>query len=176
MSFQLIEQDRDVLPTELLPAFKRHGRISDPDDDLTLKEKLGQAIDRIQTRGNFRIVPCTYKWTPAASEFCAGLARIPYPPVRTCTVSGVTDPAAYAVDLRALDGVPITYLVGAYASGMSIEIEAGFAAAADLPAGLTDAIERVAAHLYEHREILIPGSEFVAPDFATDLTWWLPRA
>ena len=176
MGFVLLEQDVAVLPTELLPAMKRHGRINDDDDDLTIKEKLGQAIDRIQTRGNFRIVPCKYTWTPSAADFCDGLALVPYPPVRTCTVSGVTDPAAYSVDLRAIDGVPITYLAGPFAAGMSVEIEAGFVAAADMPLSLTDAIERVAAHLYEHREILIPGSEFVAPDFATDLTWWLPRA
>ena len=28
-----------------------------------------------------------------------------------------------------------------------------------------DQIMRITAHLYEHREILIPGREFVAPDY-----------
>jgi hypothetical protein len=176
MGFQLIEQDTAVLPTELLPAMKRHGRIAYDDDDETIKEKLAQSIDRIQTRGNFRIVPSKYRWTPGQGEFCNSLARVPYPPVRTCTVTGVTNPADYEVDLRALDGVPITYLVGPFVAGMAVEIETGFLTADDLPPSLTDAIERVAAHLYENREILVQGSDFVSPDFAQDLTWWLPRA
>ena len=177
MSFLLLTQDTAILPTELLPAMKRHGRIDGTDDDDTVKEKLAQAIDRLQTRANIRIVPTTYRWTPAQAEFCNGMARVPYPPVNAfaVTIAGTPSPD-YGLDLRALDGAPITYLTGAWASGMVVEITAGFATANDLPASLTDAIERTAAHLFEHRDLLITGSDFVSPDFASDLTWWMPRA
>jgi hypothetical protein len=174
MNFMVTQEDRAALPTAMLAAMKAHLRISWVYDDATITEKLGMAIDKLQTDFGFRIVPSTYEWTPDAADFVNGKARIPYPPVRSMVIAGA-DQAGYALELRSIDGVPIVYLVGSHVDGLIVTIETGFQAAVNLAPGLADVIQRTAAHLFEHREILVPGRDFMVPDFASSAAWWLPR-
>jgi hypothetical protein len=81
--------------------------------------------------------------------------------------------SSYTITTDSVVGVPILYLNGAYASGVVFTLETGFTDET-LPPSVLDDVLRTAAHLHEHREILIPGTEFVAPDLARDATWWVP--
>ena len=47
-----------------------------------------------------------------------------------------------------------------------------------LDPGITDAVLRYCAHLYENREILVPGTDAQTPGWMTDVisTYWMPRA
>ena len=174
MNLTLTQEDRAVLPAALLPSTKAHLRVTWTYDDPVITEKLGMAIDRLQTDYGVRIVPSTYEWTPDETDFVDGKARIPYPPVRQFTIAGA-DQAAYGLELKSIDGVPIIYLVGAWVSGLKVTVQTGFPTATELAPGLASTIQQTAAHLFEHREILLPGRDFMLPDMAINAAWWLPR-
>jgi hypothetical protein len=61
---------------------------------------------------------------------------------------------------------------------MKVTIPSGYADAAALDPGIADAVLRYTAHLYENREILVPGSEAQSPGWTADViaTYWMPRA
>ena len=139
---------------------------------------IARAIANIEQRNEVTINPTTVLWTTTAASFVSGVASVPVVPAETAVVmSGEDDVSTdYSLALKwgSIHGVPIQVLEGT-AAALSVTLTCGFDVDS-LPPGLLDKIMRITAHLYEHREILIPGREFVAPDYALDGTWWLPRA
>jgi hypothetical protein len=123
--------------------------------------------------------PVTWTWKPDSGSFVDGIARVPVSPVSTFTVDAGGDvSASYLIETMSTHGVGIYGLVGAFASGMKVTLPSGYADADDIDPGITDALLRYTAHLYENREILVMGSEATTPGWMTDViaTYWLPRA
>jgi hypothetical protein len=61
---------------------------------------------------------------------------------------------------------------------MVVTMPSGYADADEIDPGITDALLRYTSHLYENREILVPGTEAQTPGWMTDVisTYWMPRA
>jgi uncharacterized phiE125 gp8 family phage protein len=184
VSLAVIDVDRDALPAALLPLAKQHMRIDGSFEDAFITSVLARAIARFQQLNDVTVNPSTFTWTPPAAAFNGqGGATLPVRPVSafTATVPGDPDPvdvaADYALALKwdSPYGVPVQLLTGAAADGLTVGLTAGYADLAGLPPEVQDVVLRHAAHLYEHREILLPGSEYVAPDLKLDATWWMPR-
>lgn len=179
MPVKVETQDRAVLPAGLLALAKTHMRIDWTYDDDFIKSVLARAIDRFQNVNEATLNPTTVLWTPATSDFTNGAITLPVRPVSEFHAALPPDDvtANYSLVLKwdSIHGIPIQQLLGA-AAALSVNLTAGFATAAVLPPAVEDIVLRHAAHLYEHREILIPGREYVAPDLAMDATWWMPRA
>jgi hypothetical protein len=176
MSIKLVTQDLTALPTALLADAKQHMRIDWTYDDEFVKSVLARAIGRFEQINGVGLNVATYEWSPADVEFRNGRAPVPVTPVTDFTAETTATPdatASYTITTDSVFGVPLLYLNGAFASGLVLTLQTGFAA---LPPPVLDIVLRNAAHLYEHREILVPGIEFVAPDMRIDATWWVPSA
>ena len=176
MSIVRTALDRDALPDALLSIAKQQIRVDGTHDDAFILSVLQRAIGRFEQVNGVSLNVATFEWHAERWEFCDGRASVPVTPVTEFTAAvGATDvSASYTITTDSVFGVPILYLNGAWQTGLVLTLETGFTETT-LPAPLLDVVLRNAAHLYEHREILIPGSEFVAPDLAIDATWWLPR-
>jgi uncharacterized phiE125 gp8 family phage protein len=177
MSISNVSPNWSALPAALLADAKVHLRITWESDDAFITHAIGRAIGALEQQNDVLINPTTYTWTPAQDDFSDGRARVPFTPASAFTAEDNSGDvtASYAIESNALHGAKPQYLVGAFAEGLDLSITAGFAAAADIPPRMLDRIMRLTAHLYEHREILIPGQEFRAPDLALDATDWMPR-
>jgi hypothetical protein len=179
MSVQVISRDLTTLPTALLSMAKRHCRIDWDYDDSLIMSVIARAIARFEQTSEVTINPTTVRWIPATEEFSANGAPTPARPVTAFTAtSGETDISAdYAVVLKwdSIHGVPIQLLEGAMPTtgGLELMLQVGYRATS-LPPAVLDVVMRHTAYLFEHREILIPGREYLAPDLATDATWWVP--
>lgn len=178
-------EDVNTLPTAMLGLAKQQMRIDWAYDDDFIKACVARAIGKFQQINEVTVNPSTFDWTPDATAFVTNgeggpRATLPVRPVSSFEAKDAADAdvsADYAVVLKwdSPYGVPIQVFAGAQASGLKVTLTAGYAALAQMPQGVVDALLRLAAHLYEHREILIPDTEFVAPDVRTDATWWMPR-
>ena len=179
MSVRVVSRDNEALPDDLLSIAKQHMRVDHSGDDNFIRSTLARAIANIEQRNEVTINPTTVLWKASAAEFVGGVASVPVTPAETAVVMYGTDDVStdYSLALKwgSIHGVPIQVLEGAAAS-LSVTLTCGFDSIDTLPPGLLDKILRITAHLYEHREILIPGREFIAPDYALDATWWVPRA
>ena len=177
MSMVRTSVDYDRLPDALLVTAKQHMRIDGDRDDEFILSVLKRAIGRFEDKNGATLNKATWKWTPAQTEFCSGRARVPVTPVTSFTAALADDTvvtADYAITSESVTGVPILYLVGPYASGVVLTLETGFSVDT-LPPSVLDQVLRNAAHLHEHREILVVDQPFVAPDLQVDATWWVPR-
>jgi len=177
MSIVRTSIDYDKLPDALLIVARQHMRIDGNYEDAFLLSVLKRAINRFENKNGALLNKSTWQWTPDQWEFCNGSARVPVTPVTsfTATLADDTDlTSSYTITTDSVVGVPILYLNGTYASGVVLTLETGFTDET-LPPSVLDDVLRSAAHLHEHREILIPGTEFVAPDLAQDASWWVPR-
>jgi uncharacterized phiE125 gp8 family phage protein len=176
MSIKRITVDTTALPADLLPIAKSHLRVDGSYDDASITSMLARAIGRFEQFNGAALNVATYEWRPDTWEFCNSRASVPVTPVTSFTAAaGATDVSAnYTITTNSVFGVPILHLNGAYAAGLVLTLQTGFTEAT-LPPAVLDAVLRMTAHLHEHREILIPGTEFVAPDLAVDATWWVPR-
>ena len=172
--------DVTTLPVALLPLAKQHSRIDTTADDALVTSICARAVARFEAVNGISLNPSTWLWKPVSLEFCNGQARVPREPVKAFTVrdaAAVDISSSYSMIAAGGYGAPILYLVGAWLDGMTVSLETGFVAGLGdpLPPGVLDVVLRNAAHLYEHREILIPDREFIAPDLQIDATWWVPR-
>jgi len=177
MSVSVETIDRWELPDAMLALTKSHLRVDHSGDDQYIRETIKRAIGRIEATHGVTINPTTVFWTPSAAAFVQGAAMLPAIVAHDFTADAGGDVTAdYSIVLKWDDihGVPIQRLVGAAASGLAITLELGFDDET-LPPQLQDQILRHAAHLFEHREILLPGSAYVAPDLMMDATWWMPK-
>jgi uncharacterized phiE125 gp8 family phage protein len=172
--------DLDVLPDALLDLAKAHMRVSTTDDDALIKSKLKGAISWFERITNVTVNPVTYAWTPDAANFYNGMAAIPQSPVAAdFTVAAATGDvtANYAVTTASTHGIGLFALTGAWTDGLVMTFKSGFADDTVLDPGILDAVLRYTSHLYEHREILVPGAQVATPGWMTDVisTYWMPR-
>jgi hypothetical protein len=182
MTLAITTIDRAALPTELLSLAKQQMRVDTTDNDAFIESVIARAIAKFEQINDVTVNPSIFTWQPASTEFAvngASAAMIPVRPVSAFVVTVAPDDvtADYALALKwdSPHGVPIQQLAGSHAAGMSVALTAGYADLTALPPAVLDVVLRTAAHLYEHREILIPDQDFVSPDLQTDATWWMPR-
>ena len=180
MSVRVVSRDIETLPDDLLALAKSHLRVDGTYDDAFIRSVIARAIARFEATNEGTLFETEVLWKPAAAEFTNGSATTPARPVQSFEAVDSTDvdvTADYSLELKwtSIHGIPIQVLTGASASGLSVTLTCGFAGADFLPPEVTDTVLRHTAHLYEHREILIPGREYVAPDLRMDATWWMPR-
>ena len=171
--------DRAALPAALLPLAKSHLRVDGSYDDVYITDAIKRAINWFERVTNVSVNPVTWTWTPAESNFCNGLAQVPVSPVNSFTVDADGDVSAgYTITAMSTHGVGLYVMAGEFADGMAVEIPSGYADADELDPGITDAVLRYTAHLYENREILVMGTEAQSPGWMTDVisTYWVPRA
>jgi len=180
MNIRFTLADLAILPSGLLPIAKSHLRIDGTYDDAYITMTIARAIDWFQRATGVSVNPVTWVWQPAAIKFCNGVATVPVSPVSSFTVAGagaVNISASYSLVTMSTHGVGLYGLEGAFVSGMAVTLPSGYASAAVLEPGITDAVLRYTAHLYENREILVPGSDAQTPGWMTDVisTYWMPR-
>jgi len=175
MSIRRSGLDLTVLPRGLLSDAKGHIRIDGTWDDYTVVQTIARAINWFERVTGVSVNAATYTWKPALGEFRDGFAPVPVSPVNSWTAAiGATDAtASYAIESNTVHGVEIDTLVGAWASGLTVTIPSGYTSAAAIDPGIVDIVLRYTAHLYEHREILVPGSEAQTPGWMLDVvaTW-----
>jgi uncharacterized phiE125 gp8 family phage protein len=170
--------DRAVLPAALLPIAKAHLRVDGSYDDPYITDAIKRAINWFERVTNVSVNPVTWSWTPDQDDFCDSLATVPVSPVNQFTVDAGGDVSAdYTIATMSTHGVGLYALAGDFVDGMSVSIPSGYADADALDPGITDAVLRYTAHLYENREILVPGTDAQSPGWMTDVisTYWMPR-
>jgi uncharacterized phiE125 gp8 family phage protein len=173
--------DRTALPAALLPLVKSHLRVDGTYDDLYITDAIKRAISWFERVTNVSVNPVTWQWTPSDGDFCEEVATVPVSPVNSFTVAanGSGDVSAnYALTSMSTHGIGLYAIEGAFAAGMVVTMPSGYADADAIDPGITDAILRYTAHLFENREILVPGTEAQSPGWMTDVisTYWMPRA
>jgi hypothetical protein len=172
MTVTVLTRDLAALPTALLPLVKQQCRVDHSGDDTFITSVIARTIAKFEDVKEVTVNPTAATWTAKVADFKNGMATLPVRP------AALTAPlAGYAIVLKfdSIHGIPIQALQGA-AADLTVALTCGYADVATMSLSVQDWVLRIAAHLYEHREILIPGSEFVAPDFEKDATWWMPRA
>ena len=170
--------DRAALPAALLPLAKSHLRVDGSYDDVYITDAIKRAISWFERVTNVSVNPVTWTWTPAEGDFCEEVATVPVSPVNSFTVDADGDVSAgYTITAMSTHGVGLYVMAGEFADGMAVEIPSGYADADELDPGITDAVLRYTAHLYENREILVMGTEAQSPGWMTDVisTYWYPR-
>jgi len=178
MTLAIVAQDLQELPQNLLALAKQHLRVDHAGEDAFITSAIARAIGRFEQVNDVTLNPTEVVWEPNASAFVDGAATLPVRPAAIDEIlnsDAVDVTADYSVVLKwdAIHGIPILTMRGAAVDGLSVTLTAGYT---DLPPPVLDVVLRHTAHLFEHREILIPGREYVAPDLKLDATWWMPRA
>lgn len=181
MSIRKTGLDLVVLPAGLLSVAKSHLRVDGTWDDHAISTTIARAIAWFERVTGVSVNPVTYLWKPALHEFVYGYgcAPVPVSPVNswTAAIEGEDVTSSYDISTDTVHGVEINTLVGTWASGLTITIPSGTASAAALDPGISDIVLRYTAHLYEHREILVAGSEAQTPGWMLDVVsqYWKPR-
>jgi hypothetical protein len=179
MSLAIQTVDRNALPDALLSMAKTHMRVDHSGDDDYIKGTIARAIARFQSVNGVTLNPTTAIWTPAATEFSTAGSMPPMRPVNAFAATAGDPPgdvtASYSIVLKWDDpyGIPIQILQGDAADGLSLTLELGFTDET-IPIEVLDVVLLEAAHLYNHREILMPDQPYAAPNNAAS-TWWMPR-
>jgi len=171
--------DRLALPAELLPLAKAHLRVDGSYDDLYITDAIRRAISWFERATNVSVNPVTWTWKPDSANFCNGVATVPVSPVQSFTIDADGDVSAgYLMETMSTHGIGIYCLVGSFVDGMAVAIPSGYPDVDALDPGITDAVLRYTAHLYENREILVMGTEARTPGWTEDViaTYWMPRA
>jgi uncharacterized phiE125 gp8 family phage protein len=172
-------KDYAALPTALLPKAKAQARVDGSYDDAIITDMIARAIDLFERETGVSVFVTQYEWAPDQADFCNNVATIPFSPVNTMTAkdgANVDVSSSYSFTTMSQFGVMIYKLNGAWIDGVVFTIESGYAAAA-LPPGVLDVVMRVTAHLYDNREILVPGTQMMVPDFlrVAMATYWMPH-
>ncbi len=171
--------DRVALPAALLPIAKSHLRIEGTYDDVYITDALGRAISWFERVTQVSVNKVTWTWSPDFGSFKNGIAPVPVSPVNSFSVDAGGDVSAdFSLVSMSTHGVGLFGLVGTFVSSMKVSIPSGYADLAALEPGITDALLRYTAHLYENREILVMGTEALSPDWMNSVisTYWMPRA
>jgi Phage gp6-like head-tail connector protein len=170
--------DVSVLPWSLLPLAKSHLRVDGNYDDAYISSAIGRAINWFERVTNVSVNPVTWVWSPEQANFCNGVAQVPVSPVNSFTVDAGGDVSAdYAITTMSTHGIGLYALAGSYVDGMRVSIPSGYPDANAIDFGITDAVLRYTSHLYENREILVPGVDAQTPGWMSDVvaTYWMPR-
>lgn len=174
-------KDFTALPAGLLTLAKSHMRVDSTFDDALITSMVARAIDWFERVTGVSVFATDYEWTPDADNFCNNVARVPVSPVAGMTAkdgSNADVSSSFTVTTMSTHGVGIYSLNGAFASGLVVTLKSGYADETKLPPGVLDAVLRMAAHLYDNREILVPGAQMATPGWMLDViaTYWFPRA
>ena len=180
MSITVISADWDTLPNELLAAMKQHLRVDNTFDDVFIEDAIRRAIDHFQRVTEITVFATEYLWEPDAPGWCGGTIRSPITPINdfAAEADGSDVSADYGFSTNSLHGVLIYYLHGPYAAGVGLTLTSGYPSADLVPPGMRDVIFRLAATLFENREILVPSGQFLTPGWLEQVMgpYWLPRA
>ena len=180
MSITVISADWDTLPNEMLPAMKQHLRIDNTFDDVFIEDAIRRAIDHFQRVTEITVFATEYLWEPDALGWCAGTIRSPITPISefAADVDGIRRfrrlPVQHQQRARRAD----LYWTDRYAAGLGLTLTSGYPSADLVPPGMRDVIFRLAATLFENREILVPSGQFLTPGWLEQVMgpYWLPRA
>jgi hypothetical protein len=180
-SIAITANDPAALPAALLPIAKQQMRVDGTYDDAFITSVIARAIDWFERLTNVTVDPTTYVWMPDQNPapYNATMTFTESPVTNMTAKIGTTDAtASYSVTTMSTHGVGIFALNGAWASGLAVTFQSGYLNQTVLPAGILDAVLRYSAHLYEHREILVPTVQAANPGWMTDVisTYWMPRA
>ena len=172
--------DMAVLPAELLPIAKSHLRVDGTYDDAYITMTIARAINWFERATNVSVNPVTWVWEPSEDKFCNDIATVPVTPVRSMTVADADDTdvtSSYSLITMSTHGVMLYGIEGTHFDGMAVTLPSGYETADAIDPGITDAVLRYTAHLYENREILVPGQQEQSPGWMTDVvsTYWVPR-
>jgi Phage gp6-like head-tail connector protein len=178
-SIKVSDRDEAVLPAALLDIAKKHCRVEHDDDDDYLALTIARAIAWFEAKTDTLLNPVTIEWKPGAADFCNGKATVPETPVADdwIVAVGAEDTTAnYQLTTMSAKGVGLYALEGAFASGMVMTFQSGFEEDA-VPAGIVNVLLLYTAHLYENREVLVPGAQVETPGWLFDVLapWWKPR-
>lgn len=172
---EIINVDRQTLPTEMLSMFKSHCRVTFADDDSYLSLCLVRSIDLCERHWGSYVFDTVALWT---ISYSAQRRQVPVVPVMSFTAS---DEAGNDVSdqyeivsgqwFQRVDGQPVPL-------GLQVTLQAGYAAYVDLPPSVVDVSFRIGAHLYENREAVVSYSLDQVPMWLNDLLvgTWIPRA
>jgi uncharacterized phiE125 gp8 family phage protein len=183
MSLVRTSIDRKTLSNGLLPSLKAHSRITFDEDDTVATKKIAMAIDRFEKINELAVCRATWTWTPetAASEVEPYGWLIPVRHVSAFTAGDTTGDISSQFVLGGVaspDNAGPQYLstTSSYSSPLSLVLTVGYEDVADLPPGIEDVILRLAATLYEYREMdRIPGVDGGALSNSFVSGYWTPR-
>lgn len=173
-------KDFAALPTALLSKAKSQMRVDGSYDDTAIGDMIARAIDWFERSTRVSVFGTQYEWAPDEADFYNNVITIPISPVGTWSAkdgAAADVTSSFTITTMSTHGVGIYALNGAYVSGVVFTIQSGYADLATLPFGVADAVLRYAAHLYDNREILVPGSQIATPGWTTDVlsTFWMPH-
>lgn len=199
MNTDIVSIDRNSLPQALLPAFKRWQRIDFNSDDILLTEILQGAIDQFERNSEITVFATTIMLVPEAADYGCNTTtlRLPVTPINNLQLlsdfvahsdfsefsdSTVYEAAnvipfeGYTLQVRGVHGVRLYTLVGPLVDGMGILVDSGYTETTLTPE-IRQAIFQLAGHLYEYREILIPGNVGESSMWLNQVMsgFWLPR-
>jgi uncharacterized phiE125 gp8 family phage protein len=181
MSLQRLSIDRTTLPQAMLSLAKQQMRVDHDEDDQIIVHKLAHAINLVELVTSFSVSKAVWTWTPGVLN--GESEQIPVMRVSSWTAkdgNGVDITSSYALegDINP-DSIALQYLTGPTGSTVepTVTLNTGFATLNDMPPAMLDVILRIAAYLYEWREIQnIPGVDGVAYANSLITNWWIPRA
>jgi hypothetical protein len=194
MSLSRTSIDRTTLPAALLPLAKQQMRVTFTDDDSLITFKLQHAIDLFERLTGYAVYRASWTWAPGTDEWIkpetapadlTGSSWAPVPVMRTTAFavkdsSNVDVSASFAVSgLGSVDSIAPQYaypkVTGATAAPI-FTLTAGFVDQATIAPSIVDIIIRIAAWLYEYREVQnVPGIDNVPYANSLITTWWAPR-
>lgn len=186
MALALVSVDRVTLPQAMLTLAKLQMRVTFDDDDQLIVHKLAHAINLFETLTQFAVSKAIYTWTPGAMTPLSsdGLPTdsglIPVMRVSSFTakdaanVDVTTQLALYGDTLP--HSIAPQYLTGPSTITPTVSLTVGYAQLADVPPMIIDIVMRIAAYLYEWREVQnVPGVDGVAYANSLLTNYWIPR-
>lgn len=161
---------------------KAHLRVDHANDDTYIGTLITAAREYVEAHTRRQLMPAT--WTLCLESFPNGEIELPYPPLVSITSvkyipAGGTlttlSASNYQVDTYSLPGriAPAYGYVwpsvrGGDWNGVQIVYAAGYAAAANVPTSIKQAILLIVGHLYENREPEITGLSISRFQLAVD--------
>lgn len=175
--------DRVKLPNGLLPALKSHSRVTEDDDDVVMTKKIAMAIDRFEKINELAIYRASWTWSPETVQSTVEPLGWPVP-IRHVASFTAGDETGDLTSQFLLSGVASPDNTGpqylstssSYGSAMAMVLTVGYEDVADLPPGVEDVILRLAAQLFEYREMdRIPGVDGTSYANSLITGYWVPR-
>lgn len=171
---EIISVDRTTLPGEMLAIAKTHMRVTFADDDAYIELCLSRAIDLYERHSGRLAFETVALWE---TPYSAQRLIVPVIPVQSFTASdseGNDVTAEYRIRsdyFERVDGQPVP-------AGLSVTLQCGYAAYADMPPSPVDIALRISAHFYENRESVTSYTLEQVPQWMNDLLLgnWIPRA
>jgi uncharacterized phiE125 gp8 family phage protein len=167
------EVDYVTLAAAMLDDMKAQSRVYHTRDDAILQRHLAWALSTVERRANINLHAATYRSAGAVATACYGHCwcpmagtfgyRLPFNNVRALRLFDAEDvdiTGAWAIVQERFGSNAEAYAVnpnGASAAGGAvIELDVGVDDVAALDPAVVQAVQRIAASAYEHREAISP--------------------